>query len=60
MTKAEIHRELRAGKIQWVANQIVGRRAFRNPEVDAIDRYMKSNRHKSIQQLLNSHDAIVE
>ena len=60
LTKAEIHRELRAGKIQWVANQIVGRRAFRNPEVDAIDRYMKSNRHKSIQQLLNSHDAIVE
>lgn len=51
-------RNVRRGKIQWVANQIVGCKAFDNQHVTMVDRYMKSHRRLSMEQLLSSKDVL--
>lgn len=50
-TKAQ--RDLHMGKIQWVVNQITGKRTFQNSQVAHVDRYMKQHKQLTIDQLLS-------
>lgn len=56
--RSALERDVRRGKIQWVANQLVGRRAFSNRQVAMVEQYMKSHRHLSMEQLLLSRDVL--
>ena len=46
------HRHM--GKIQWVVNKVTHKRTFNNEYVKAADTYMRSHRHTTVRQLLES------
>jgi len=48
-------RDLHMGKIQWVVNQVTGKETFDNSKVMAVERYMKSHKDVSMEQLLRSY-----
>ena len=55
-TRPQLERDLHMGKIQWVVNQALGRQVFRSKYVMAVDRFMKSGRHVSYDELLKMAD----
>jgi len=48
--------DMHMGKIQWVVNNITGKRTFRNRYVATIDAYMKSHTDMTVAQLLDDTD----
>lgn len=47
-------RDKHMGRIQWVVNEIVGRKVFANDNVVAADSYMKRHKQTGIDELLSS------
>ena len=47
-------RQTHIGKIQWIVNNAMGKRVFRNFYVAAVDRYMKQHRGTTADQLLRT------
>jgi hypothetical protein len=54
--RPQLERDLHMGKIQWVVNQALGRQVFRSKYVMAVERFMKSGRHVSYDELLKMAD----
>lgn len=48
--------DMHMGKIQWVVNDITGRRTFNNSYVAAIDKYMAKHKDMTVPLLLNETD----
>lgn len=47
-------RDQHMSKIQWVVNEVTGRRVFDNDMIAAVDHYMKNNKDKSFDDMLRS------
>ena len=52
LTQAE--RDLHIGRIQWVVNNAMGKPAFQDDNVQKVERYMKSHKNVTIDQLLSN------
>lgn len=53
---SQVECDMHMGKIQWVVNNITGRKTFGNAYVSAIDSYMKRHQDATVVQLLNDTD----
>ena len=54
MTQAE--RDIHMGRIQWVVNEAIGKKLFRNPYVRRVEKYMDRHKSMTVEQLLSGKD----
>jgi hypothetical protein len=54
MTQAE--RDIHTGRIQWVVNEAIGKKLFRNPYVRRVEKYMDRHKSMTVEQLLSGKD----
>ena len=52
LTQAE--RDLHIGRIQWTVNKAMGKNVFDNANLQKVERYMKSHKSITLEQLLSS------
>ncbi len=55
-TASQRELDLHVGKIQWVANKVMGNNFFRSKFVDTIDKYMQRHPSISVQHLLEDYN----
>ena len=55
-SRPQLERDLQIGKIQWIVNQVISKRIYRNKYEDAVDVYMKRNPNISYETLLRMTD----
>ena len=55
-SRSQLERDLHVGKIMWVCNRALGKRFFRSPYIDAVERYMGANKNVGIEALLCNND----
>lgn len=54
--KSQLERDLHIGKIMWVCNMVLGNKFFKSRYIDAVDKYMCSDKTVDIEQLLKNND----
>lgn len=54
--KSQLERDLHIGKIMWVCNMVLGNKFFKSRYIDAVDKYMCTDKTVDIEQLLKNND----
>lgn len=54
--RTQLERDVHMGKIMWVCNAVLGHRFFKSQYVDLVGKYMETNKHVGIEQLLKDNN----
>ena len=52
LLESKPYRDFHMGKIQWLVNQLLSKKVFENPSVEAVSQYMQQHKQLKIEKLL--------